>query len=338
MNRCLLLHKFNMDLGAAGLSALLHNKAALVTAAAGVAALGLGLGYRYLRRPEKAVQVGVVSKLLIHPLKSGRGVTVELAEIHEIGFKCGELRDRQWLVVTEDGQMVTGRQEPRLVLVSLNCGDGRVSLSGPDMEELQFPIRQPDSPVIDCRIFGEDVQGRDCGDEASRWLTRCLESKKTYRLVHFEPQMKARRPLEKERIFPHYEVAYPDVAPVMLLSESSIKDLSSRLEKEVTAERFRPNIVISDCEAFQEDSWQEVQIGSVRLQRLMSCGRCIFTTVDPETGIISRKEPLETLKSYRQCDPSEKHIYKASPLFGQLHKVKQSGVVHVGDIVYQISR
>lgn len=24
--------------------------------------------------------------------------------------------------------------------------------------------------------------------------------------------------------------------------------------------------------------------------------RCIFTTVDPETGIITRKEPLETLK------------------------------------------
>lgn len=41
--------------------------------------------------------------------------------------------------------------------------------------------------------------------------------------------------------------------------------------------------------------------------------------------------------SYRQCDPSEKHIYKASPLLGQLHKVKKSGVVHVGDVVYQIT-
>lgn len=58
---------------------------------------------------------------------------------------------RQWLVVTEDGHMVTGRQEPRLVLVLLSCGDGRVCLSGPDMEDLHFPIRQPDNPVIDCR-------------------------------------------------------------------------------------------------------------------------------------------------------------------------------------------
>lgn len=47
-------------------------------------------------------------------------------------------------------------------------------------------------------------------------------------------------------------MAYPDYGPVMLLSESSVKDLSSKLEKDVTAERFRPNIVISDCEAFDE--------------------------------------------------------------------------------------
>lgn len=48
------------------------------------------------------------------------------------------------------------------------------------------------------------------------------------------------------------QVAYPDVAPVMLLSEASVQDLSSKLEKDVTVERFRPNIVIGDCKAFEE--------------------------------------------------------------------------------------
>lgn len=38
----------------------------------------------------------------------------------------------------------------------------------------------------------------------------------------------------------------------MLLSDASVKDLSSKLEKDVTVERFRPNIIISDCEAFEE--------------------------------------------------------------------------------------
>uniref|UniRef100_H3CYW2 Mitochondrial amidoxime reducing component 1 n=1 Tax=Tetraodon nigroviridis TaxID=99883 RepID=H3CYW2_TETNG len=320
---------------------LVQNKrSALLLGGAGAALLGFGLLVRHLRRPEKLVRVGVVSKLLIHPLKSGKAVSVAVAECRDLGLKHGELQDRHWLVVTDDGHMVTGRQEPRLVLVSLTCQGGRVRLSGPDMEDLQVPIHQPENPVISCRVFETDVQGRDCGGEASRWLSRYLGGERTFRLVHFEPEMRTRCSTENEPFFPRCDdqVAYPDVGPVMLLSEASLQDLSGRLEKGVTAERFRPNIVIGDCEPFAEDSWEEIQIGSVRLQRLMSCGRCVFTTVDPETGVISRKEPLQTLKSYRLCKPSEKHIYKSSPLFGQLHTVKRTGVLHVGDAVYKISR
>ncbi|XP_029684354.1 mitochondrial amidoxime-reducing component 1 isoform X1 [Takifugu rubripes] len=267
-----------------------NRRSAVVLGGAGAALLGFGLCYKYLRKPEKVVRVGVVSKLLIHPLKSGKATSVAAAECEEMGLKSGELRDRHWLVVTADGHTVTGRQEPRLVLVSLTCEGGQVCLSGPDMEELRFPIDQPENPVISCRLFGDDVQGRECGEEASRWLARYLGDDKNLRLVHFEPEMKARRPGDSKALLQRYQ-----------------------------------------------DSWEEIQIGSVRLQRIMSCDRCVFTTVDPETGVISRKEPLQTMKSYRLCKPSERHIYKSSPLFGQLHAVKRTGVLHVGDAVYKIS-
>lgn len=327
-----------MEVKAQLYNALAQNKKALLLAGVGVAAVGLGLGYKYLRqKPETLVRVGVVSQLLVHPMKSGRAVSVALAECQKKGLKFGELQDRHWMVVTGDGNMVTGRQQPRLVLASLTCEGSQVCLNGPNMEQLTFPIKQPDNRVVNCRVFGDAISGQDCGDEASEWLTRYLGGEGTFRLVHLEPEMKGRRPPEGP--FPEdEEVAYPDVAPVMLLSESSVQDLSSRLDKDVTVNRFRPNIVVSDCEAYAEDSWQEIQIGSVRFQRVMSCGRCVFTTVDPETGIITRKEPLQTLKSYRQCDPSEKHLYKSSPLFGQLLRVEQTGILQVGDVVYQISR
>ncbi|XP_072314113.1 mitochondrial amidoxime-reducing component 1 [Eucyclogobius newberryi] len=326
-----------MDLRAAAANAFAqHRKAALLVGGAGVALLGLAVGYKYLRKPEQRVRVGVVSQLLVHPLKSGKALSVALAECVRTGLKFGELQDRHWMVVTEDGHMVTGRQEPRMVLITLTCEGGQVCLNGPNMEELKVPMKNPQNGVIDCRVFGADIQGRDCGNAVSSWLTRYLKAEQTYRLVHFEPHMKARKP---EPLFPKDEaVAYPDYGPVMLLSEASVKDLSSKLEEEVTAERFRPNIVISDCEPYDEDSWEEIQIGSVRLKRVMACGRCIFTTVDPETGIISRKEPLETLKSYRLCDPSEKHLYKMSPLFGQIHSVKKTGILQVGDDVFKIVR
>ncbi|KAM4543298.1 mitochondrial amidoxime-reducing component 1 [Odontesthes bonariensis] len=330
-----------MDLREQAVNALAHNKkTALLIGGAGAALLGVVLGYKYTsRKPEKAVRVGVVSQLLIHPLKSGKAVSVALAECQKMGLKFGELQDRHWMVVTDDGHMVTGRQEPRLVLVSLTCEEGHVCLNGPNMEELKFPLKQPDNPILNCRVFGVDIQGRDCGDKVSIWLGSYLGEEKTFRLVHFEAQMKGRRSADSEPLFPQHEmVAYPDVAPVMLLSEASVNDLSSKLEKAVTVERFRPSIVISDCEPFDEDSWEEIQIGNVRLQHVMSCGRCISTTVDPETGVISRKEPLETLKSYRLCKPSEKHVYKKAPLFGQLQIVKKTGILQVGDVVYKISR
>lgn len=75
--------------------ALLHDKkAALVIGGVGVAVLGFGLGYKYLRKPEKVVRVGVVSQLLIYPLKSGKAAPVTLAECQKLGLKFGELQDR----------------------------------------------------------------------------------------------------------------------------------------------------------------------------------------------------------------------------------------------------
>ena len=51
---------------------------------------------------------------------------------------------------------------------------------------------------------------------------------------------------------PTDEVLYADYAPFMLLSEASLDDLNSRLEKPVTVKSFRPNILVKDCQAFNE--------------------------------------------------------------------------------------
>jgi uncharacterized protein YcbX len=48
------------------------------------------------------------------------------------------------------------------------------------------------------------------------------------------------------------QVLYADYAPFMLLSEASLNDLNSRLENPVTVRNFRPNILVKDCQAFEE--------------------------------------------------------------------------------------
>uniref|UniRef100_A0A8C5LR32 MOSC domain-containing protein n=1 Tax=Leptobrachium leishanense TaxID=445787 RepID=A0A8C5LR32_9ANUR len=285
-------------------------------------------------------QVGIVSQLLIYPIKSCRAVSVPEADCIGLGLRKGDLRDRHWLVVTEDGHMVTGRQEPRMVLISVSVQGDSLYLDGPGMKEkLLVPMSLPKSnKVRDCRVFGTDIQGRDCGEEASRWLTSYFQSGKPYYLVHFEADtMRPRKSKEKEKLFRETDViAYPDASPIMLLSEASLEDLNKRLEEPVSLGNFRPCIVVSDCEAFSEDNWHDITVGTCRLKRVMACGRCILTTVSPDTGIMTRQEPLDTLRTFRKSDPTLSHLYKNSPLFGQYYGVEQTGKLRVGDPVYRV--
>ncbi|XP_028676406.1 mitochondrial amidoxime-reducing component 1 [Erpetoichthys calabaricus] len=322
-------------------SGALGGKNVLFAIGVGVGVIGVGVLLNRLvgRKRSRVVQVGTVSQVLVYPVKSCKGMAVSKAACLEMGLKYGETRDRQWLVIQEDGHMVTARQIPQLVLVSVSADDTCLCLNAQGMEELRVPFRLPSSLLVKtCRVWGCDIQGRDCGDEPSQWLTRYANSETRLHLVQFELSMKPRSSKDTEKLFsPKDKVMYPDCSPILLLSEASVEDLNGRLEKKASVANFRPNIVVAGCEPFAEDSWDELQIGSIRLHRVMSCGRCIMTTVDPETGIIDRKQPLETLKSYRQCDPAEQQIYKTSPKFGQYYSVDTTGVLQVGDPVYMIT-
>ncbi|NWW41389.1 MARC2 protein, partial [Panurus biarmicus] len=145
------------------------------------------------RRRRRLQWVGTVFRLFVYPVKSCRGVSVRRAQVTPMGLRSGDLRDRFWLVIREDGHMVTARQEPRLVLISADLDDGHLILEAGDMERIGVPVKLPEkNPVRNCRVFGQDIQGRDCGDEVAQWITTFLNSEPC-RLVHFEPSMVPRK-------------------------------------------------------------------------------------------------------------------------------------------------
>ncbi|XP_033000627.1 mitochondrial amidoxime reducing component 2-like [Lacerta agilis] len=302
--------------------------------------LGAAAAWRRRRRlrpgRRELKPVGRVSGLFIYPVKSCRGVAVERAEVTELGLRSGDMGDRCWLVKTEDGHTVTARQEPRLVLISVTSENGCLTLRAPEMKDLRIPVQlSVKNPVQNCRLFGFDVQGRDCGEEAAQWITTFLKSE-PYRLVQFEPNMVPRNSKDIMKPFrPTDKIAYPDCSPVMVLSEASLEELNTRLDKKVRIHNFRPNILVTGCSSHEEDTWDEIIIGDAEMKGAMGCPRCILTTVDPDTGIMDRKEPLETLKSYRLCDPSERHIYRTHPLFGWYFGIDKTGTIQVGDTVYK---
>nr|XP_058918537.1 mitochondrial amidoxime-reducing component 1 isoform X2 [Kogia breviceps] len=252
----------------------------LGVAALGLAAVALGtVAWRRARprRRRRLQQVGTVAELWIYPVKSCKGVSVKAAECTALGLRSGHLRDRFWLVINKEGNMVTARQEPRLVLISPTCEGDTLTLSAAYTKDLRLPIKTPTTNAVHkCRVQGLEIEGRDCGEAAAQWITNFLKTQ-PYRLVHFEPHMQPRNSHQTEDLFrPTDQIPYSDASPFLILSEASLADLNSRLEK--------------------KDSWSELLIADVELKRVMACSRCILTTVDPDTGVMSRKEPLETLK------------------------------------------
>lgn len=54
-----------------------------------------------------------------------------------------------------------------------------------------------------------------------------------------------------------------------------LDQLNERLTEPLPMNRFRPNIVISDCRPADEDNWQEYAIGKeVIVEAVKPCDRC----------------------------------------------------------------
>ena len=68
-------------------------------------------------------------------------------------------------------------------------------------------------------------------------------------------------------------------------------------------ERFRPNIVVTGTQPWEEDTWQRIRIGGQHeFYVWQRCGRCAMTTIDPHS--LQRGagggEPLATLGTFRE--------------------------------------
>ncbi|XP_061482106.1 mitochondrial amidoxime reducing component 2-like [Rhineura floridana] len=147
--------------GSAGLSPLLvpHPWLWLCLCAAAALSLGVAAGWHWQRggrsRRLRLKQVGTVSGLTIYPVKSCRGVAVKRAQVTKLGLRSGDICDRFWTVIRADGQMLSAKQETHLVLVSVICEHGYLTLNAPEMKPLRIPVEQPrTNPVWYCRYYG----------------------------------------------------------------------------------------------------------------------------------------------------------------------------------------
>ncbi|SFM24529.1 MOSC domain-containing protein [Marinobacter zhejiangensis] len=233
-----------------------------------------------------------VVSLFIYPVKSLRGVPVDVMKLDDFGPES----DRRWMLVDASNSFVTQRTHPALALIDLAISDGgllSVSVPGGGAGERLFPGGQE----IRVRVWNDWVLAREAEEGASRLVSDYLGEE--VRFVYM-PDSTVRR-VDTQRVFEERRVGFADGFPFLIVNQASLDDLNQKLDTPVDIRHFRPNIVVSGETPWQEDGWVELAVGQVPFRLVKPCSRCVMTTVDPERGVKSANlEPLRTLGRFRR--------------------------------------
>ncbi len=254
--------------------------------------------------------------IYIYPIKSTAGIALDKAYVGKRGFEY----DRQWMVVDNKGKFMTQRHFPRMALIRIQQSKEQLIIDAPAQQPLLIPLVLRSPQRISVEVWGDICDAIPLGEEVANWFSEFLGT--SCQLVYLPED--SLRPIKSRYQLNNEQVGFADGFPFLLISDASLADLNQRLEQPVPMNRFRPNLVVSGCEAFAEDGWQSIKIGSIAFRVVKPCDRCVITTVDQAQGIRG-KEPLHTLAQYRRWD--------GKIWFGQNLIQEQLGMLKIGDSV-----
>ena len=122
-----------------------------------------------------------LSALHVFPVKSCAALVLDEAQVEPRGLA----HDRRWMVVDDADRFITGREEPRLVLLRAQPVLGGLLLSAPGMSELQ--IAQPVDGRGDVTVWRDRVNALHAPAQASEWVTLAVKPGQTLSEI-FESQ------------------------------------------------------------------------------------------------------------------------------------------------------
>ena len=246
-----------------------------------------------------------IAGLFVYPVKSCAGVRVAQAILHDTGLEF----DRAWMVVDGQGNFLTQRELPRMVLVQPQLKTFEMVLRAPGMLALHIALDRVEAPAR-VKIWNEDVPAFDMGPVAAQWFTDFLGV--PARLVRFDPD----HPRLSDADWTGGIEApnqFNDGYPVLVISQASLALFNEKLVAQgfaaVGMERFRPNIVLGDAPgapalAPNDEDWFELLRiatgqGLAQLKLVKPCPRCPIPGIDPATAVSSHAVG-DLLQGYRQ--------------------------------------
>jgi uncharacterized protein len=276
---------------------------------------------------------GKLAAIHIHPVKSCRRLVVETAGVTALGLAD----DRTWQIVDGDGRPVTQRQHKALAAVQPQLLDGGLRLSAPGHDTVE--VAAPSAADSEAKsLFGVSVQVHDAGDDAAAFFSTLTGE--PCRLVAIADGGGWSIP-EKFGLYDN-PLAFVDAAPVLVATTSSLSWLQDHASEPFGMERFRPNLIIENDEAWVEDTWAEFTIGTTSLAMGMPWPRCPMPQIDQNTvdslDVARHKEPAKALKEHRWCSDAStmpvgvRPILEGNGLFGIGCTIGPAGsLVTVGD-------
>lgn len=234
-----------------------------------------------------------LSEIWIYPIKSLAGIRVKQAKLKQKGLEG----DRRWMLIDETGRFITQREHPNLALFDLSIDKTGLLVVNRTTQQKLLIINQTNLTGTEyaATIWDDEVTVVEPDVSYSNWFSEQVGI--ACKLVFF-PETNVRN-VDPKYASNQEQVSLADGYPYLIIGQSSLNDLNSRLDVPVTIQRFRPNFVFTGGEAFEEDRWLHFKIGSHSFRGIKRCARCVLTTVNPQTGEMGR-EPLLTLSKYRK--------------------------------------
>ncbi|WP_374359514.1 MOSC domain-containing protein [Pseudoduganella danionis] len=244
--------------------------------------------------------MATLSSLILYPVKSCGGLSLQQATLTVQGLQHAGIGDREWAVVDPSGVCLTQREYPRMALIRPQLASDQLVLSAPDMPALQLPLaRSTGGATLTVQVWEDQVLASDCGQQAADWFSAVLGV--PCRLARFHPQ--AERAVSQTWSGGIAATTlFSDGYPLLLISQASLDELNQRLRQAGRAalpmNRFRPNVVVDGIEAFDEDYTETFALGEAMLKPVKPCPRCPMPSVDQDSGVVG-PDPLDIMQSFR---------------------------------------
>lgn len=258
-----------------------------------------------------------ISQLFIYPIKSLGGISIKSATITDRGLQY----DRRFLLIDENNSFLTQRVFPKMALLQTAIEDDTLLVfqKNTNEDKLVLPLSPAKvSKNILVKIWDDDCEAQLVSEEVDDWFSKKLN--RYCRLVYMPQSTK--RKVDAKYAFNNEITSFSDAFPLLIIGQSSLDDLNSRLTVPLPINRFRPNIVFTGGAPFQEDLMEHFKISGCDFYCVKPSARCVITTTDQETAITG-KEPLKKLSTYRS---KNNKVY-----FGQNVLLKGEGKINAGD-------